>query len=97
MWPGFGDNLRVLEWMLKRAAGNADATDSAIGALPRPEDLNLKGLDIAPQTLQDLLTIDRTAWTQEVADMREYLNEFGARVPPEMRAELDRIDKRLKA
>lgn len=95
MWPGFGDNLRVLEWMLKRAAGRADATDSPIGALPRPADLNLKGLNIDPQTLQALLTIDRDAWRREVADMREYLNEFGARVPAEMRAELDRIERRL--
>jgi phosphoenolpyruvate carboxykinase (GTP) len=95
MWPGFGDNLRVLEWVLERAAGRAAAAESPIGYMPQPNDLNVNGLDIAPQTLRDLLTVDAASWRREAADMRAYFKDFGSRTPAEMLAELDALEKRL--
>ncbi len=95
MWPGFGDNLRVLEWVLERSAGRARATESPIGYMPQPNDLNMNGLEIAPQTLQDLLTVDAASWRREAAEMRSYFQEFGTRTPAELLAEVDALQKRL--
>jgi phosphoenolpyruvate carboxykinase (GTP) len=95
LWPGFGDNLRVMEWILKRCAGQVGADDSAIGFLPRPTDLNLKGVDVSEATMRELLRVVPDAWLKETAEMREYLKEFGSRAPAEMSAELDGIEKRL--
>ena len=95
LWPGYGDNLRVMEWIIQRCTGAVGADESAIGYLPRPGDLNLKGVDVSESTLRELLSVQATAWRKEAADMREYLKEFGARAPPEMSAELDEIEKRL--
>ena len=95
LWPGFGDNLRVMEWILKRCAGQVGAQDSAIGYLPKPADLNLTGADVSEATMQELLAVTPDAWRKEAAEMREYLKEFGARAPAEMSAELGEIEKRL--
>jgi phosphoenolpyruvate carboxykinase (GTP) len=81
--------------VLKRCAGQAGALDSAIGYLPKPADLNLKGADVSEATMQELLAVTPAAWRKETAEMREYLKEFGARAPAEMSAELDGIEKRL--
>ena len=95
LWPGFGDNLRVLEWMLKRCAGEAEATETAIGYLPRAKDLNLAGLDIAAPALEQLLSVDATEWRTEAADMGKYMDEFGARTPAALRAEVQALQQRL--
>ena len=95
LWPGYGDNLRVLAWMLERVAGTAGATDTAIGALPRPQDLNVTGLDIAPAALNELLAVDPTQWRKEVGDFRKYLTQFGARLPPVLTQNLDAVEKAL--
>ena len=95
LWPGFGDNLRVLSWMLERVAGRAGAKETAIGNLPRPEDLNLAGLDIKPDVVEELLSVKTDAWRKEAADIRTYLGEFGDRTPKAMYAELDGVEKRL--
>jgi phosphoenolpyruvate carboxykinase (GTP) len=95
LWPGFGDNLRVLSWMLDRCAGRAQAKDTAIGYLPRPQDLDTKGLDIDAATLEELLSVKPDAWRKEIADVRGYLGEFGSRTPKAMVAELDSVEKRL--
>jgi phosphoenolpyruvate carboxykinase (GTP) len=95
LWPGFGDNLRVLSWMLERVAGRAGAKDTAIGNLPRPQDLNLSGLDIKPEVVEELLSVKQDAWRKEAADIRAYLGEFGARAPKAMYAELDAVEQRL--
>jgi phosphoenolpyruvate carboxykinase (GTP) len=95
LWPGFGDNLRVLEWMLDRVSGRAGAQETAIGNLPRPADLNLSGLDIAPGVVDELLSVKTDAWRKELADIRNYLGEYGARTPRAMYAELDGVEKRL--
>ena len=95
LWPGYGDNLRVMEWIIKRCSGAVGADESPIGNLPRVGDLNLEGVDVTPDTLRELLAVQPAAWRKETAEMREYLKEFGARAPIEMTAELDEIEKRL--
>jgi len=95
LWPGFGDNLRVLSWMLDRVAGRAGAKETAIGNLPRSQDLNLKGLDIRPEVVEELLSVKQDAWRKEIAEIRGYLVEFGSRTPGTMYAELEGVEERL--
>jgi len=95
LWPGFGDNLRVLDWILKRCTGKAEAQETPIGNLPRPTDLNLKGLAIAQPALDELLSVKTEEWRAEAAEMDTYLDEFGARTPAALRAEVKALQKRL--
>jgi phosphoenolpyruvate carboxykinase (GTP) len=95
LWPGYGDNLRVLAWMLERVAGTAGANDTAIGALPRPQDLNVTGLDITPAALSELLQVDPAQWRKEVGEFRKYLSQFGARLPPVLSQNLDAVENAL--
>jgi phosphoenolpyruvate carboxykinase (GTP) len=95
MWPGFGDNLRVLSWVIERCAGRAGAHDTPIGHLPRAEDLNLDGLDIDPATVRELISVDDGLWKQEMTEIGKYLNEFGDRMPARLTAELEQTLKRL--
>jgi phosphoenolpyruvate carboxykinase (GTP) len=95
LWPGFGDNLRVISWILDRCAGKAQAEDTAIGFLPRPQDINVEGLDIAPQVLAELLSVKTPAWRAEIADIRQYLGEYGTRTPKALYSEVDIVEKRL--
>ncbi len=95
MWPGFGDNLRVIEWMLKRVEGSADAQETAIGNVPRASDLNTDGLDIAPDALRQLLHVDQEGWRQEMAAVGEYLEGYGDRTPSRLMEEQRRIAMRL--
>src|SRR6185437_7048093 len=81
LWPGYGENLRVLAWMLDRCAGKAAATEAAIGWLPRPEDLNVDGLGVGRDALAALLSVDPALWRKEVAEIREYLARYGSRLP----------------
>ena len=90
LWPGFGENLRVLAWMLERCAGKAQAIDRGIGLLPRPEDLNTAGLDVEPEALSALLSVDTELWRREVTETRAYLSQYGERLPREMLSELER-------
>ncbi|PKM15658.1 MAG: phosphoenolpyruvate carboxykinase (GTP) [Gammaproteobacteria bacterium HGW-Gammaproteobacteria-2] len=95
LWPGFGDNLRVLEWMIRRIQGDADAVDTPIGLLPHAQDLNCDGLDCNPDQLGQLLAVDRDAWKAEIAAVRDYLQTFGERLPAALTAELDRVEAAL--
>ena len=95
MWPGFGDNLRVLEWILKRVEGSAHFVDSPIGKLPIPADLNTAGLDIQPAVLEQLLQVDREGWRAEIEAIGEYLQGYGARTPASLSAEHRRIAELL--
>ncbi|HET7845451.1 MAG TPA: phosphoenolpyruvate carboxykinase domain-containing protein, partial [Xanthomonadales bacterium] len=91
LWPGFGENLRVLEWILERCAGRAGARDTAIGAVPRPIDLNLDGLAIDTASLDALLEVDPAGWQQECRQIEEYLDGYGARAPDALRRECRRV------
>ncbi|MDY0022326.1 phosphoenolpyruvate carboxykinase (GTP) [Arenimonas caeni] len=95
MWPGFGDNMRVLEWMLKRVTGQAEAVETPVGNLPKPGDLNVDGLGLDPAVLEQLLTIDRAGWKEEMAHIGEYLEGFGDRTPAALEAERARIAAQL--
>jgi phosphoenolpyruvate carboxykinase (GTP) len=96
LWPGFGENLRVLSWILDRCAGRGGAVDTPIGHMPRPSDLNTQGLAITPAAMDELTAVPPAAWRQEVADLREYLQGFGARLPAAMVSELDELERRLR-
>ena len=91
----FGDNLRVIEWMLKRQTGKVDAVDTPIGHLPRPQDLNTAGLETSEAELRELLHVDPVLWQKEVEAIRGYFSQFGSRVPAPMTKELDAVEKRL--
>ena len=95
LWPGYGENLRVLEWMLNRVSGKVQANETAIGNLPRPQDLNTRGLEISSTDLQALLSVEPSLWKKEVADIREYLKGFGKRLPAELSKQLDSVEAKL--
>jgi len=97
LWPGFGDNLRVLAWILDRCAGSAGAVDTPIGNMPRPGDINTAGLDISAEALAELTAVPNAAWRNEIASFRQYLLEYGSHLPPAMLAEVDEVARRLDA
>ncbi|TAN08490.1 MAG: phosphoenolpyruvate carboxykinase (GTP) [Rhodanobacteraceae bacterium] len=97
LWPGFGDNMRVLEWMLKRVTGEAGATETPIGNLPRPEDLNLDGLSLGDEALAELFRVDAAEWRDEEAAIGAYLAGYGTHLPAKLRAEHQRIVDALAA
>jgi len=97
LWPGFGENLRVLAWVLDRCAGGAGALDTPIGLMPRPGELNTAGLDISPEALAELTAVPNGAWRKEIASFRQYLLEFGSHLPGAMLAEIDEVARRLSA
>ena len=96
LWPGFGDNLRVLQWALDRCDDKAQAVESPIGPMPRPEDLELEGCDITPETLASILTVDGELWRKEAADIRTYYDGFEGKVPKALWDELERLENNLK-
>jgi phosphoenolpyruvate carboxykinase (GTP) len=91
LWPGFGDNLRVLRWIIDRCEGRADAVETPIGSLPKPEDIDVVGLDMQNGDLEELLKVDREAWIEELNSIGDYLNEFGDRVPDLLKTEQSKI------
>ena len=95
LWPGFGDNFRVLEWIVKRCNGEADATETAIGYVPAAEDINLEGLDMDIEVLKSILEVDNEKWLSEVAGIEEFYQKFGDRLPEELRAQLSGLKERL--
>ena len=95
IWPGFGDNLRVLEWIMKRCFNEADANESAIGYQPKPEDINLEGTDVSIETLKELLNVDTDLWKQEVAGIKEFYAKFGDKLPAELVHQLNILENNL--
>ena len=96
LWPGFGENLRVMRWIIDRCANRAEAQDTPIGYLPKPEDLDLSGLDVDDSTLEQLLTVDTAAWRQEMEAVGQYFDEYEQRVPELLAAEHQKILSALK-
>ncbi len=95
IWPGFGDNMRVLNWIIDRCEGKADATETAIGYVPKPEDIDLTDLDMDIDTLKSILTVDKDTWTKEAAEIEEHYKKFGDRLPKEIRAQLETLKANL--
>jgi phosphoenolpyruvate carboxykinase (GTP) len=95
LWPGFGDNSRVLKWMCERIDGKIGAVETPIGRMPRQGDLDLAGLDLPAADLEELLRVDGEAWKREVADIERHFNQFGDRLPRRLRRQLSDLAKRL--
>ncbi len=95
IWPGFGDNLRVVEWVLKRCYGEADARETAIGWLPKAEDIDLEGSGVSREALKGLLDVDTALWREEVAGIRTFYKKFGDKLPRELAGCLDTLEKNL--
>ncbi|MGN0628539.1 MAG: phosphoenolpyruvate carboxykinase (GTP) [Oscillospiraceae bacterium] len=96
IWPGFGDNMRVLMWILGRCDGTAEAQETAIGYEPRPQDIELEGLEgITEETIAGLLSVDRDLWREEAAGIREFYKKFGDKLPKELMAELEKLEANL--
>jgi len=95
LWPGYGENLRVLEWIIERSNGNIDAMESSIGYLPFKKDLDLTGLDLGDDVIEKLLDVNNSVWQKEVKDIREFYDKFGDKLPIELENELDNLIKRL--
>ena len=101
MWPGFGDNMRVLDWIIKRCDDEIDAEETAIGYLPKKGDINLEGLEdeVTDEVMDKLLAVDKDLWTAEIAEMRRYYKDDiaakGGRIPAALEAQLDALEARL--
>jgi phosphoenolpyruvate carboxykinase (GTP) len=95
LWPGFGDNSRVLEWVLQRVAGESEAVDTAIGRVPTPTAIDIEGLDIDQDTLEQLLRVDNEAWRQEIPQIEAHYAGIGEAVPHELKDQLAALEKRL--
>ncbi len=96
MWPGFGDNMRVLLWILDRCAGKVDADECAIGYVPKAEDIDITDLeDCDLDTIKELLTVDKEVWLEDVENIKEYFAQFGDTLPQEMADELAKLENNL--
>lgn len=95
LWPGFGDNLRVLEWVIKRCFSEAEAEKTPIGYIPFIKDLDLEGLDISDADMEELLKVDKSEWLSEAGDIRGFYERFGGRIPAELLTELSDLESRL--
>ena len=96
IWPGFGENLRVVEWILKRCFDEVDAEKTEIGYLPKPEDIETEDLSITRETMEELLSVDRSLWRQEARNIREFYQIFGQRLPQQLVEELIGLERRLE-
>ena len=95
IWPGFGDNMRVLDWILKRCEETVDADETAIGYVPKPEDINLEGCSVDEETLKGLLNVDTETWKKEAEGIKEFYKKFGDKLPKELEEELAALESRL--
>ncbi|WP_308752683.1 phosphoenolpyruvate carboxykinase (GTP) [uncultured Anaerotruncus sp.] len=96
IWPGFGDNMRVLNWIIDRCEGRAEAVETPIGYEPKPEDIDVEGLgDVTTDTVRDLLTVDKGLWKEEVKGIKEFYAKFGDRLPKELESQLSTLEANL--
>ncbi|MBR2734932.1 MAG: phosphoenolpyruvate carboxykinase (GTP), partial [Clostridia bacterium] len=95
IWPGFGDNLRVLDWILDRCENKKDAHKTALGFMPSDEDINLEGTNVSKEELNNLLSIDRNLWEKEVSDLESYYEQFGKDLPIEISENLKYLKMRI--
>ena len=94
IWPGFGDNMRVVNWIIDRCEGKADAVETPIGYVPRPEDIDLTGLeDFDIEKLKTILDVDKKVWAKEADEIEEHFKKFGDKLPKELRNQLDALKK----
>jgi len=96
LWPGYGENSRVLKWIFERVNGTGKAADTPIGRMPTNDALDLSGLKLQPGALDKLLEVDVDGWLAEVPSIREHFAKFGAHLPKGMSEEVDKLEDRLK-
>ena len=96
IWPGYGDNIRVLEWILKRCEGKVGAIESPIGYIPRSSDIRLNGTDLTPSDVKKLLYISKPQWRKEARKIRKFYKMFGEALPEELKNQLDKLEENLK-
>ena len=96
IWPGYGDNMRVLMWILGRCDGSAEAAETPIGYEPRPCDIEREGLDLSEETVAELLSVDKELWRQEADGISEFYKKFGDKLPKELSEELETLKKNLE-
>jgi phosphoenolpyruvate carboxykinase (GTP) len=96
LWPGFGDNSRVLKWVFERVDGSVDAIDTPIGKLPAPGTLDLEGLDISTDDVDTLLAVDIDGWKAAVPQIREHFDRFSATLPSALTNAVDQLEQALK-
>ncbi len=95
MWPGYGENSRVLKWITERIEGVGNATETAIGYVPGDGAIDLNGIDITQETMSKLSEVDKSAWIDELALIREHYAQFGDRLPTELAEQLDTLEQKL--
>lgn len=96
IWPGYGDNIRVLEWILKRCEGKVGAIESPIGYIPRSSDIRLNGTDLTPSDVKKLLYVSKPQWRKEARKIRKFYKMFGEELPEELKNQLDKLEENLK-
>lgn len=96
IWPGFGENIRVLDWIIKRCEGKIDAIETPIGYVPKADDLNLEGLNLSLDTLNEILRVNNKIWADEVNQIENFYEKFGDKLPGELNKELDLLKERIK-
>jgi phosphoenolpyruvate carboxykinase (GTP) len=97
LWPGFGDNSRVLAWVFERCNGGAEAEETPVGLVPTPDALDLSGVDVTPAQMRELLKVDVAEWREEIPLIREFFDDFGDKLPGELREALDGLAARVGA
>ena len=96
LWPGYGENSRVLKWIFERCDGKVHAIETPIGRLPEPADLDTRGLNVTAENVAKLLSVDVDGWIEEVPRIREHFAKFGPHLPEGMKQEVDDLEERLK-
>ncbi len=96
IWPGFGDNIRILDWILKRCENEVEAKETAIGLLPYEKDINLDETDVSLEDLKSTLSIDTSEWQTEVKDIKQFFSGLGERFPSELTDEINKLEQKLK-
>jgi phosphoenolpyruvate carboxykinase (GTP) len=96
LWPGYGENLRVLRWVISRVHGEIGAVETPIGLLPYAEDIDTRGIRVSPAAMEEMLTVDREGWRQAVAGQQEFFSKFGDRLPRELWEENEALSRRLQ-
>jgi phosphoenolpyruvate carboxykinase (GTP) len=95
LWPGFGDNIRVLEWILARIEGNGTGVETPLGVQPKPEELNVAGLGLKDGAVAELLAVRAGDWKEELSSQRDFLQSIGSKLPPEIWQEHEALRERL--
>ncbi|RLA85372.1 MAG: phosphoenolpyruvate carboxykinase, partial [Deltaproteobacteria bacterium] len=95
LWPGFGENIRILRWIIDRVKGRVKAKETPIGLVPYPEDINTEGLQMGRRELEKALEVKPEEWRREASEIREFFSRFGQRMPEELLQELEKLEKAL--